>query len=92
MKREAAETLALDVLGWIAAEQDLLARFMNASGTRAGDLAARAGDADFLAAVMDFLMSEDAWARRYGEARAIAPETLQAARAALPGGALPHWT
>jgi len=92
MRAEAAEALALDVLGWMAGEKDLLALFMDATGTNAGDLRSRAGDAEFLAAVLEFVMSEDAWARRFTQARTLTPEALQAARAALPGGDQPHWT
>ena len=41
---------------------------------------------------LDFLMQEDAWVLDFCGQNGLPPITLQSARAALPGGALPHWT
>ncbi len=90
--QESAETLALRALGWLLAQDELLPGFLAATGAAPGDLAARAGDADFLAAVMDFLLSEDAMVIGFCDAAGLPYEAPLRARAALPGGGAPHWT
>lgn len=90
--QESAEMLALRALGWLLAQDDLLPGFLAATGAAPGDLAARAADADFLAAVMDFLLSEDAMVIGFCDAAGLPYEAPLRARAALPGGGAPHWT
>ena len=92
MQRERAETVALEALGWLAGQEDLLGVFMGATGTSARDLRERAGDPDFLASVLDFLAMDDAWILQLSAETGLPPEAPMQARAALPGGALPHWT
>ncbi|WP_158964532.1 DUF3572 domain-containing protein [Chachezhania sediminis] len=92
MTPDAAETLAIDVLAWLAAEDDLLPTFLGSTGTSVDDLRERAGDPEFLGAVLDFLMLDDAWVLGYASARGIPPERPMQARAALPGGAQINWT
>lgn len=90
--REAAETLALQVLGWLAANDDLLPVFLGSTGASLADLRARAAEPEFLASVLDFLMLDDAWVRAFCEQAGIVPDRPMQARAALPGGAQVHWT
>lgn len=90
--QDAAETVALKALAWLAGDDDLLPVFMGASGVTEGDLRAGAGDPAFLGAVLDFLLMDDAWVIRACDATGIAYADLAAARAALPGGAQMHWT
>ena len=92
MQEEAAQTVALQALGWIAANDELFPVFLSATGASLTDLRSRATDPLFLAAVLDFLMQEDAWVLDFCHQNGLPPITLQSARAALPGGALPHWT
>jgi hypothetical protein len=87
-----AETLALEALGWIAAQEDLLGVFLGASGAGQHDLRARVQDPEFLAAVLDFLLMEDGWVLNFAASRARRPEDVLRARQALPGGDLPNWT
>ena len=92
MQQEPAQVLALQALAWLAADDELFPVFLNATGASAADLRARAGDAEFLGAVLDFLMMDDAWVIAFCDQHAL-PYTLpQQARAALPGGAAVHWT
>ncbi len=49
MQPEAAQTLALQALGWIAADDEVFPVFLTASGATLGELRARAADPDFLA-------------------------------------------
>ena len=92
MRRETAETLALQALGWIAAEEDLMPVFLGASGIGLDDLRARAGEPEVLAAVLDFLLMDDAWVTSCAATLGTRPEQLWQARQALPGGGEVHWT
>jgi hypothetical protein len=92
MKRESAETLALRALAWIAADDDLLGRFLGASGASPGDLAAGAADPWFLAAVLEFVLTDDSLVMGFCDAEGYPYAAPLAARAALPGGEVPHWT
>jgi len=91
-EREAAETLALEALGWLVGNNDLRDVFLGASGAGAGDLRARAHDAEFLASVLDFLLMDDAWVMAFCDAAAHPYDAPIRARAALPGGVQVHWT
>ena len=92
MTPERAETLALQALGWLAANDDLLPVFMGASGASQADLRDRAADPDFLGAVLDFLTMDDAWVIAFCDAAGCAYTDPQSARLALPGGGQVHWT
>lgn len=89
---EAAETLALQALGWILADPERLSAFLAASGAGPADLARGARDPAFLGAVIDFLLQTDAGVLAFCAEAGLAPDRVLAARAALPGGDLPHWT
>ncbi|HSV28398.1 MAG TPA: DUF3572 domain-containing protein [Candidatus Omnitrophota bacterium] len=89
--REAAEALALQAVAVIVADEDLLPRFLAATGSGAEDLRARIADPDFLGAVLDFVLERDDTVHTLAEACGIAPETILLARAKLPGGPT-DWT
>ena len=90
--QEAAETLALQALGWLSGQQDLLDMFMGATGAGQDDLRLRAQDPDFLASVLDFLMMDDVWVMEFCSRHGHSNEAPMKARAALPGGAEVNWT
>lgn len=92
MKQENAETIALHALGWLVGNEELLPVFLGATGAGLDDVRARAGDPDFLGAVLDFLAMDDAWVVAFCDAEGLAYETPMRARAALPGGGDVHWT
>ena len=87
-----AETLAVQALAWLAEDATRLGGFLAMTGAEAGTLRQAAGDPAFLGAVLDFLLTDDAHVLGFAAAADIAPETVAQARAALPGGDLPHWT
>lgn len=87
-----AETLALQALGWLVSNEELLPVFLGASGASLGDLRGRAGDPVFLASVMDFLLMDDEWIVAFCDASGLAYDAPMEARQALPGGAATHWT
>jgi hypothetical protein len=92
MQREAAETVGVQALGWLAGNDDLLPVFLGSTGASLDDLRAGAGDAAFLGSVLDFVMMDDAWVVAFCDAAGIAYTAPMQARAALPGGAVTHWT
>lgn len=89
---DAAETLALKALGWLAASDELMPVFLGSTGASLDDLRSRAGDAAFLGSVLDFLVMDDAWVVAFCDAEGIPYDRLMQARAALPGGQQVHWT
>ncbi len=91
-RREVAETIALQALGWLAGNEDLLPVFMGASGLAADDLGNRAEDTEFLASVLDFILMDDAWVIGFCDEHALAYDQLMQVRQALPGGQQDHWT
>ena len=92
MKVEQAETVALQALGWLAGQEELFPVFLGATGATAEQVAAAAGQPAFLGAVLDFLLQDDAWIVGFCDGAGLGYTVPMQARAALPGGALPHWT
>lgn len=80
-----AEILALKGLAFLANSDGPLDRFMALSGAGADDLRDRAGEPEFLAAVMDFLMSDEDLLMAFCDEASIDPRDVQMARMALPG-------
>lgn len=89
---ENAQTVALQALAWLVANEELLPVFMGATGAGADDLRARAGEPEFLSSVLDFLMMDDAWVVAFCDTQGVAYEVPMQARMSLPGGAQVHWT
>ena len=89
---DAAETLALQALGWLVGNDDLLPVFLWASGASEADVKANATDPAFLAAVLDFLLMDDAWIIAFCDSANVRYDKIAQARAALPGGAQMNWT
>lgn len=92
MKRELAETVALQALGWIAGDERLGPLFLSSSGLDPADLRARAGEPEVLVAVLQFLTQDDGWVRSFCDATDYRYEDPLRALHALPGGAPVHWT
>jgi len=80
-----AEILALKGLAYLANSDGPLDRFMALSGAGADELRERAGEPEFLAAVMDFLLSDEELLVAFCEDASIDPRDMQMARMALPG-------
>ncbi|WP_050663257.1 DUF3572 domain-containing protein [Roseovarius tolerans] len=92
MQQESAETIALQALGWLAGNEELLPVFLGATGASEADLRARATEPEFLGSVLDFLMMDDAWVVAFCDGQGLSYETPMMARVALPGGAQMSWT
>lgn len=92
MPNEEAEILATRALAWLAADPDLMAGFFGSTGLGPQDVAAAVTQPEGLAAIMDYIFSDDHLVLRAAEHLGVSPEKLIHARAQLPGGDLPHWT
>lgn len=92
MQPEAAQVLAIQALGWIAGNDELFPVFLGATGAGMGELRSRAAEPEFLAAVLDFLLMDDAWVVAFCDAEGHPYTGPQTARAALPGSAVRNWT
>lgn len=82
---EAAERLALSVLGWIAEEEDRLYPFLNLTGVSPDTLRASAAQPGFLAGVLDFVMGEESVLLACAGALGIPPERIARAWHELSG-------
>lgn len=91
-EREIAETVALQALAWLMGPSELGQTFFGASGLSPEDLRTRATEPETLAAVLDFVLMDDDWVMAFAADAGLAPDRVARARAALPGGDLPHWT
>lgn len=87
MQREEAERIAVSALSFVAAEPELLSRFLALSGIEAADIRRAAAEPGFLAGVMQFILAHEPTLLRFSEASGIAPAAVGAALAALPHGA-----
>lgn len=76
-------TLALQALAHVAGDETLGPRFLALSGMDPAELRARAGDLDVLAAIVEFLASNEADLIECATAIGVKPQTLAAAAAAL---------
>jgi len=92
MTPEYAAEIGLDALVWIASDPDRSGPFLGTSGLDAADIRNRAADPEFLGFVLDYLGAGDDALLDFCAERHLRPETVMAARQALPGGALPNWT
>lgn len=91
-QRESAETLALQAVSWLATDADLLGAFLNDTGASLSSLVVDLKRPEFLAAVLDFILGDDARVIALAEKVGIQPAAVAQHRAALPGGDLPNWT
>lgn len=71
MTRSAAETLGLKALSWLINSPDDLGRFLNISGSSTEELRSRAGDPVYLAAILEFLLTDDSLLVAFCEAETV---------------------
>lgn len=91
-RQEAAETLALRALTWLAGNDELFPVFLVATGASASDIAADASKPAFLGSVLDFVLTDDAWVTAFCDAVSLPYGAPMQARMALPGGEQINWT
>jgi hypothetical protein len=83
---EAAETIAIQALGFVASDPELLPRFLAITGIEAAEIRRAAREPGFLAGVLQFILAHEPTLMSFAETAGIAPSAVAAARRALPGG------
>ena len=86
MRRDAAESLAVQALSFLAGEPERLARFLALTGIGPDRIRAAAATPGFLTGVLDHLASEDALVTAFAAEAGIKPEEVENARRILGGG------
>ncbi len=81
--REAAETLAIQALAFIAADSGRLGRFLALTGLDPARIRASAQEPQFLAGVLDYLAGDDRLALEFARYAAVDPRHIAGACAAL---------
>lgn len=92
MTPERAETIALQALGWLAADDDLCGSFLAASGATPEDLRQRVAEPAFLASVLGFLTQNDDWIIGFCDSAGLSYDQPLRALHALPGAEQVAWT
>jgi hypothetical protein len=83
MTPEKAEILALEALGWLAAEEDGLPRFLAQSGMDSDALRMGAGSPEMGVAVLEFLLAHEELLLRFCESQKLDPKNIHAGLRAL---------
>ena len=85
---EAAAEAAIEALAWLAADESRLERFLAISGLGPENLRKAAAEPRFLAAILDYLASNEALLVDFARDSARSPEEVARAHAVLrgPGG------
>ena len=85
-KRENAEALSIQALGFIASDPELLPRFLAITGIEAGAIREAAREPGFLAGVLQFIAAHEPTLMRFSEETGIPPQQVSIALRALPFG------
>lgn len=85
-KRENAEALAIQALGFVAADPELLPRFLAITGIEAQAIRQAAREPGFLAGVLQFIAAHEPTLLRFSEETGIPPQQVSSALRALPLG------
>ncbi|MCI0598823.1 MAG: DUF3572 domain-containing protein [Beijerinckiaceae bacterium] len=83
LTRAAAESLAIEVLTFLAGEPARLDRFLSLSGLEAGHLRSAAADPGFLGSVLDYLASDEPLLLAFAANAGHEPSTVSKAREIL---------
>lgn len=86
--RQVAEMVAVQALGFIAGDSERLGLFLSETGLGPETLRAAAGNPEFLASVLDFVLRDDATVTAFSGVSDLHPTTIAAARQALGD---PQW-
>jgi hypothetical protein len=91
MTPERAETVALQALAWIAADEELLPQLAGATGMSLENAKESAQDPAFLAGILEFLCMEDRWIQRFCDDQGLPYDTPMKALMSLPGQQRDEW-
>jgi hypothetical protein len=81
-----AEALAIRALGFVAADPELLPRFLAITGIEAQAIRQAAREPGFLAGVLQFIAAHEPTLLRFSEETGIPPQQVSSALRALPFG------
>jgi hypothetical protein len=84
--REAAETVAVQALTYIAAEPERLGRFLTVTGIGPAEIRQAARQPEFLAGVLDYLAGDERLLTDFARETDHDPITISQARHLLGGG------
>lgn len=85
MKREQAETVALQALAFLGEDPQVLGGFLAQTGCGPDEIRERLNDPAFLGGVLDYLLSDEALLLRFCAEHDLPPTVPARARRALPG-------
>jgi len=85
VNEEAAQTLGLEALAFLAADERRLGALLAQAGWTLSDLRAQLSDPVVIGGILDFLLSDERLVVAFCEAYGCAPEAPMRARRALPG-------
>jgi hypothetical protein len=85
MRHDAAESLAIQALSYLAGEPERLGRFLTLTGIGPDKIRAAAASPGFLAGVLDHVASEDAMVTAFAAEAGVEPGEIERARRALAG-------
>ena len=85
MTRDAAKSLAVEALSFLAEDFERLGRFLALTGVDPKDIRTLASESEFLAAVLDHVLSEPSLLQAFASEAGHGPADLAAAHAALAG-------
>jgi len=88
--REEAETIAVKALGFVAADPELLPRFLAITGIEASAIRRAAAEPGFLAGVLQFILAHEPTLLRFAEETGTPPASVGKALRALPLGGDDH--
>lgn len=84
--REGAETIAVKALAFVAADPELLPRFLAITGIEANSIRRAAAEPGFLAGVLQFILAHEPTLLRFAEETGTPPAAVGKALRALPLG------
>jgi len=85
-RRDAAESIAVQALAYLAADEERLGRFLALSGLETADIRAAASQLGFLAGVLDHIASDEALLTGFAQEIDLGPTDVMRAHAELTGG------
>ncbi len=80
---EDAETVALQTVSFLAADEERLERFLSLTGIAPQDLRPKLTERPFLAGILDYLLGDETLLFMFCESTGLAPETPGIARRVL---------
>jgi hypothetical protein len=83
---EAAESMAVQVLSWLAQDGERLARFLALTGIGPAEIRSAAAEPGFLVGVLEYVASDEALLTDFAAEHGHKPQAVDAARYALGGG------